>query len=62
LIYDFRFTILEFMQTQIKYRTKQLALNVINLVDDLPNKPSVSVISRKIVEKKQKSKIVNPKS
>ena len=38
------------MQTQIKYRTKQIGLKIIKLIDDLPNKPSTSVIARQIVK------------
>ena len=37
------------MQTQIKYRTKQIGLKVIKLIDDLPNKPSALAISKQIV-------------
>ena len=37
------------MQIQIKYRTKQIGLKVIKLIDDLPNKPSAMAIARQIV-------------
>ena len=37
------------MQEQIKYRTKQIGLKIIKLVDDLPNKPSALAISRQII-------------
>jgi len=37
------------MQIQIKNRTKQIGLNVIKLIDNLPNKPSAWVISKQIV-------------
>ena len=37
------------MQTQIKYRTKQIGLKVIKLIDDLPKKTSASVIARQII-------------
>ena len=37
------------MQTQIKYRTKQIGLKVIKLIDDLPNKPSAWAISKQII-------------
>ena len=37
------------MQTQIKYRTKQIGLRVIKLIDDLPNKPSTWAIAKQIV-------------
>ena len=38
------------MQEQIKYRTKQIGLNVIKLVDDLPSKSSAQVIAKQIVK------------
>ena len=38
------------MQEQIKYRTKQIGLQVIKLIDDLPNKPSALAIARQIVK------------
>jgi len=37
------------MQIQIKYRTKQIGLRAIELIDDLPNKPSAWVIAKQIV-------------
>ena len=37
------------MQTQIKYRTKQIGLKVIKLIDDLQNKPSAWAISKQII-------------
>jgi len=37
------------MQEQIKYRTKQIGLKVIKLIDELPNKPSARAISNQIV-------------
>jgi four helix bundle protein len=37
------------MQAQIKQRTKQIGLSVINLVDELPNKPSAWVIAKQII-------------
>jgi len=37
------------MQAQIKYRTKQIGLKVIKLIDDLPNKPSAWTVSKQIV-------------
>ena len=37
------------MQEQIKRRTKQIALEVIKLLDELPNKPSVWAIAKQIV-------------
>ena len=37
------------MQTQIKYRTKQIGLKVIKLIDDFPNKPSALAIARQLV-------------
>jgi four helix bundle protein len=37
------------MQEQIKYRTKQIGLKVINLIDNLPNKPSAWAIAKQIV-------------
>ncbi len=45
-IYDFRFTI---MQEQIKKRTKLIGLEVIKLIDELPNKPSAWAIAKQIV-------------
>ena len=38
------------MQEQIKKRTKQIGLEVIKLVDELPNKPSAWVIAKQIVK------------
>ncbi len=38
------------MQTQIKHRTKQIGLQVIKLVDSLPNKISAWVISKQIIK------------
>ena len=37
------------MQEQIKYRTKQIGLKVIKLIDDLPNKPSAWAVAKQIV-------------
>ena len=37
------------MQEQIKYRTKQIGLKVIKLIDDLPNKPSAMAVAKQIV-------------
>ena len=37
------------MQEQIKRRTKQIALEVIKLLDELPNKPSGWAIAKQIV-------------
>jgi four helix bundle protein len=37
------------MQEQIKNRTKQIALGVIKIVNDLPNKPSAWVIGKQIL-------------
>ena len=37
------------MQTEIKYRTKQIGLKVIQLIDGLPNKSSAWVIAKQIV-------------
>ena len=37
------------MQEQIKRRTKQIGLNVIKLIDELPNKPSAWAIARQII-------------
>ena len=37
------------MQEQIKYRTKQIGLGVIKLIDELPNKPSTWVVAKQIV-------------
>jgi len=37
------------MQAQIKHRTKQIGLNVIKLIDELPNKPSAWAIARQII-------------
>jgi len=37
------------MQAQIKYRTKQIGLKIIKLVDDLQNKPSVIAVAKQIV-------------
>ena len=38
------------MQEQIKYRTKQIGLEVIKLIDDLPDKSSASVVARQIIK------------
>ena len=38
------------MQEQIKYRTKQIGLEVIKLIDELPNKPSVWTVAKQIVK------------
>jgi four helix bundle protein len=38
------------MKEKIKYRTKQIGLEVIKLIDELPYKPSVWVITRQIVK------------
>jgi len=37
------------MQEQIKIRTKQIGLEVIKLIDELPNKPSAWAIAKQIV-------------
>jgi four helix bundle protein len=37
------------MQEQIKKRTKQIGLEVIKLIDELPNKPSAWAIAKQIV-------------
>jgi four helix bundle protein len=37
------------MQEQIKYRTKQIGLKVIQLIDDFPQKTSAFTIARQIV-------------
>jgi four helix bundle protein len=37
------------MQEQIKHRTKQIGLNVIKLIDELPNKSSAWAIARQII-------------
>jgi len=37
------------MQVQMKFRTKQIGLEIIKIIDDLPNKPSVWVIAKQIV-------------
>ena len=37
------------MQAQIKYRTKQIGLQVIKLIDELPNKPSAWAVAKQIV-------------
>jgi four helix bundle protein len=37
------------MQEQIKYRTKKIGLEVIKLLDELPNKASAWAISKQIV-------------
>ena len=37
------------MQEQIKYRTKQIGLQVIKLIDELPNKPSAWAVAKQIV-------------
>lgn len=37
------------MQEQIKNRTKQIGLEVIKLIDELPNKPSAWAIAKQIV-------------
>jgi four helix bundle protein len=37
------------MQAEIKFRTKQIGLKIIELIDDLPNKPSAWAISKQIV-------------
>ena len=37
------------MQEQIKYRTKQIGIKVIKLIDNLPNKPSAMAVARQIV-------------
>jgi TIGR02436 family protein len=37
------------MQEQIKYRTKQIGLSVIKLIDELPNKPSAWAVAKQIV-------------
>ena len=37
------------MQEQIKYRTKQIGLKVIKLIDDLPNKTSAWAIARQLI-------------
>jgi four helix bundle protein len=37
------------MKTQIQNRTKQIALQIIKLTDELPNKPSAWVLSKQII-------------
>ena len=37
------------MQEQLKIRTKQIGLEVIKLIDELPNKPSAWAIAKQIV-------------
>ena len=37
------------MQEQIKYRTKRIGLNVIQLIDELPHKISAQAIARQII-------------
>jgi len=37
------------MQTQIKYRTKQIGLKIIKLIDDLPGKPSALIVAKQII-------------
>lgn len=37
------------MQEQIKKRTKQIGLEIIKLIDELPNKPSAWAIAKQIV-------------
>ena len=54
-IFDLRFTkqlstkSIRIMQEQIKYRTKQIGLSVIKLIDELPNKPSAQAVAKQIV-------------
>jgi len=38
------------MQEQMKYRTKQIGLEVIRLIDELPNKPSAWTVAKQIVK------------
>ena len=38
------------MQIQIKNRTKQIGVKIIKLVDDLPNKPSTTIIAKQIIK------------
>ena len=38
-----------FMQEQIKRRTKQIGLEIIKLIDELPNKPSAWAVAKQIV-------------
>jgi four helix bundle protein len=47
LIYDLKETV---MQEIIKKRTKQIGIEVIKLVDELPNKPSSWVIAKQIIK------------
>ena len=37
------------MENQIKIRTKKIGIDVINLIDELPKKMSVLVISKQIL-------------
>ena len=37
------------MQEQIKKRTKQIGLEIIKLIDELPNKPSAWAVAKQIV-------------
>jgi len=37
------------MQEQLKLRTKNIGLEIIKLIDDLPNKPSAWAVSKQIV-------------
>jgi len=37
------------MREELKQRAKRIGIDVINLIDELPNKPSAWVISKQIV-------------